>query len=31
MGHDWGALLTLRLATTAAVELNSWAVDVASA
>ncbi|MFC5924204.1 alpha/beta fold hydrolase [Micromonospora vulcania] len=30
VGHDWGALLVLRVATTAGVELRSWAVDVAS-
>jgi pimeloyl-ACP methyl ester carboxylesterase len=30
VGHDWGALLTLRIATTARVPLRSWAVDVAS-
>jgi pimeloyl-ACP methyl ester carboxylesterase len=30
VGHDWGALLTMRVATACDVELRSWAVDVAS-
>ncbi|MEV6376256.1 alpha/beta fold hydrolase [Micromonospora musae] len=30
VGHDWGALLVLRIATTAQVPLRSWVVDVAS-
>ncbi|HWH54929.1 MAG TPA: alpha/beta hydrolase [Gaiellaceae bacterium] len=29
VGHDWGALLTLRVATAYDVPLRSWAVDVA--
>ncbi|MFI6757550.1 alpha/beta fold hydrolase [Micromonospora sp. NPDC050417] len=29
VGHDWGALLALRVATLGEVELRSWAVDVA--
>ncbi|WP_444951481.1 alpha/beta fold hydrolase [Micromonospora ureilytica] len=29
VGHDWGALLTLRVATLGDVPLRSWAVDVA--
>jgi pimeloyl-ACP methyl ester carboxylesterase len=30
VGHDWGALLTLRVATAFDVPLRSWAVDVAN-
>jgi len=30
VGHDWGALLALRVATAGQVPLRSWAVDVAS-
>src|SRR5262245_60307151 len=30
VGHDWGALLSLRVATAYDVPLRSWAVDVAS-
>jgi pimeloyl-ACP methyl ester carboxylesterase len=29
VGHDWGALLTARIATTWAVPLRSWVMDVA--
>ncbi|MFI9769616.1 alpha/beta fold hydrolase [Streptomyces sp. NPDC052415] len=29
VGHDWGALLAARVATTGAVPLRSWAMDVA--
>lgn len=30
VGHDWGALLTYRLATASEVPLRSWAADVAN-
>ncbi len=30
VGHDWGALLTLRVATAFDIPLRSWAVDVAN-
>lgn len=30
VGHDWGALLTLRVASAGGVPLRSWAADVAS-
>ena len=30
VGHDWGALLTIRLATAYGVPLRSWVADVAS-
>jgi pimeloyl-ACP methyl ester carboxylesterase len=30
VGHDWGALLAWRIATTARVRLHSWTIDVAS-
>ena len=30
VGHDWGALLTMRVATAYGVELRSWTADVAS-
>lgn len=29
VGHDWGALLTARIATTRSVSLRSWVMDVA--
>jgi pimeloyl-ACP methyl ester carboxylesterase len=30
VGHDWGALLTMRVATAFDVDLRSWSVDVAN-
>jgi len=30
VGHDWGALLTLRIASATSVPLRSWAADIAS-
>lgn len=30
VGHDWGALLSLRVVTTRAVPLRSWVVDIAN-
>jgi pimeloyl-ACP methyl ester carboxylesterase len=30
VGHDWGAALTYRIATTSALPLRSWAADVAN-
>jgi pimeloyl-ACP methyl ester carboxylesterase len=30
VGHDWGALLTMRVATAFDVDLRSWSIDVAN-